>query len=76
MAATTSTLNSKQLDRTVWTNYRPGDLVMTRSGCPILCEVLSVLEDGLLRVRGLNWASGYSAIVDSQEMQPASARLL
>jgi hypothetical protein len=63
------------VDRPRWANVRPGDLVTTRSGYPILYEVLCVETDGLLRVRGLNWAPGYSAIVDAQDVRPVTGIL-
>jgi hypothetical protein len=56
-------------------NVRPGDLVTTRSGYPILYEVLTVETDGLLRVRGLNWAPGYSAVVALQDVRPVTGIL-
>jgi hypothetical protein len=51
--------------------FRPGDLVATRDGYPTLYEVVSVDPEGLLRVRGLNWQPGYSAVIDA-----ASVRLV
>jgi hypothetical protein len=62
-------------ERQRWSNLRPGDLVTTRSGYPILYEVLCVETDGLLRVRGLNWAPGYSAVVDAQDVRPVTGLL-
>jgi hypothetical protein len=55
--------------------YRPGDLVATRTGYPTLYEVLSAECDGILRVRGLNWAPGYSANVSSDEVRPVTSSL-
>ena len=52
--------------------YRPGDLVTTVTGYPVLYEVLRLECDGLLRVRGMNWAQGYSAIVRAQEVRPVT----
>lgn len=66
---------SETVDHPRWVNPRPGDLVTTRSGYPILYEVLCVETDGLLRVRGLNWGPGYSAVVDSQSVRPVTGIL-
>jgi hypothetical protein len=52
--------------------YRPGDYVTTVSGYPVLYEVLSLERDGLVRVRGVNWAPGYSAVVGQQEIRPVT----
>jgi hypothetical protein len=49
-----------------------GDLVSTSAGYPVLYEVLKLDRDGLLRVRGLDWAPGYSANVRSQTVRPVS----
>ncbi len=62
-------------DRPRWSHPSPGDLVTTRSGYPILYEILCVETDGLLRVRGLNWAPGYSAVVDGQSVRPVTGIL-
>lgn len=55
--------------------YGPGDLVISRSGYPTLYEVISVCDDGLLRLRGVDWAPGYSARVAAEEVRPTSAIL-
>jgi len=55
--------------------YRPGDLVTTVAGYPVLYEVLSLETDGLVRVRGVNWAAGYSAMVGAQEIRPVTSIL-
>lgn len=57
------------------TRYRPGDLVTTVRGYPVLYEVLAVDAAGLLRVRGLNWAAGYSATVSREEVRPVTSIL-
>ena len=53
----------------VYPIFRPGDLVMSAAGYPTLYEVLRVEPDGLLRVRGNNWASGYSVLVRAQDLR-------
>ena len=53
-------------------SYRPGDLVTTVAGYPVLYEVLRLEHDGLLRVRGMNWAQGYSAVIGAQEIRPVT----
>jgi hypothetical protein len=55
--------------------FRPGDLVTTADGYPVLYEVLEVGPDGLLRVRGANWAPGYSATVSATEVRPVTGIL-
>ena len=55
--------------------YRAGDLVTTVAGYPVLYEVLGVDSNGLLRVRGMNWAAGYSAVVGPLEVRPVTSIL-
>jgi hypothetical protein len=55
--------------------YRPGDLVTTVAGYPVLYEILSLETDDLVRVRGMNWAAGYSAMVGSREIRPVTSIL-
>ena len=57
-------------------NYRPGDLVTPTMGYPILYEVLAIQSEGTLRVRGLNWSPGYSALVTTSEVRPVTRILL
>jgi hypothetical protein len=52
--------------------FRPGDYVTTVAGYPVVYEVLSLESDGLVRVRGVNWASGYTAIVRALEVRPVT----
>jgi hypothetical protein len=75
MASVMAPTVSEASDRLRWANVRPGDLVTSRSGYPILYEVLTVETDGLLRVRGLNWAPGYSAVVAGQDVRPVTGLL-
>ncbi len=51
--------------------YRPGDLVVSRDGYPTLYEVICICSDGLLRLRGVDWAVGYSALVAADQVRPA-----
>ena len=55
--------------------YRPGDLVVSASGYPTLYEVITICGNGQLRLRGVNWAPGYSALVAATEVRPTSAIL-
>ena len=55
--------------------FRTGDLVTTTRGYPVLYEVLAVDGSGLLRVRGLNWAPGYSATVSPEEVRSVTSIL-
>jgi hypothetical protein len=66
---------SETIERPRGPIVRPGDLVTTRSGYPILYEVLTVEPDGLMRVRGLNWAPGYSAVVAALDVRPVTGIL-
>jgi hypothetical protein len=52
--------------------FGPGDFVTTVAGYPVLYEVLSLESDGLVRVRGVNWAPGYTAIVRMLEVRPTT----
>jgi hypothetical protein len=75
MASVLASTVSETVERPRWANVRPGDLVTSGSGYPILYEVLTVETDGLLRVRGLNWAPGYSAVVAGQDVRPVTGLL-
>ena len=55
--------------------YKPGDFVTTVAGYPVLYEVLNVDRDGLVRVRGVNWAAGYSAVVAPRDIRPVTSIL-
>lgn len=55
--------------------YRAGDFVTTVAGYPVLYEVLNVDRDGLVRVRGVNWAAGYSAVVGPRDIRPVTSIL-
>lgn len=55
--------------------YRAGDLVTTRRGYPVLYEILNASVDGLLRVRGVDWAPGFSAHIPVEDVRPASSIL-
>ena len=55
--------------------YRAGDFVTTVTGYPVLYEVLEVEVDGLVRVRGVNWAAGYSAVVGPRDIRPVTSIL-
>lgn len=55
--------------------YRPGDLVVSISGFPMLYEVISISDDGVLRLRGVNWAAGYSVLVPAEKVRPTSGIL-
>lgn len=72
MATNTSATSDHRPQRA---RFRPGHLVSTRTGYPTLYEVICVHEDGLLRVRGLNWAPGYSALIDAETVRPVTGAL-
>ncbi len=50
-------------------NYRPGDLVTPVHGYPILYEIVCLETDGLVRVRGLDWPTGYTVVLGAQEVR-------
>ncbi len=52
--------------------YQPGDLVISRSGYPTLYVVISIGNGRRLRLRGVDWAVGYSALVSADEVRLAS----
>jgi hypothetical protein len=64
-------------DRTPGRAFQPqlGDLVINRTGHPLVQEVIGLREDGLLRVRGLDWPPGYSALIALSELRPVTGRL-
>jgi hypothetical protein len=56
--------------------FRPGDFVLRRSdSVPVLCEVVGEEDGGLLRVRGVGWAPGYSMLVKPDELKPMRSLL-
>ncbi|MCC6188555.1 MAG: hypothetical protein IT318_05945 [Anaerolineales bacterium] len=55
--------------------YKPGDLITTATGYPVLYEILAVEAGGLLRVRGVEWAPGYSATVSVDAVRPVTGIL-
>lgn len=75
MKAVTATSPNDTHARGRWPSFRPGDLVTSRSGYPVLYEILTLHDDSLLRVRGLNWAPGYSAVVDMDDVRPVTGIL-
>jgi len=48
--------------------FAAGDLVRPRTGQATLCEVLGAEDDDRIRVRGLDWSPGYSAILPATEI--------
>jgi hypothetical protein len=72
MAVKTFAQPASPKSRSTRVTFRPGDLVTTVSGYPVLYEVLTLERDGLVRVRGVNWAPGYSAMVGAQEIRPVT----
>jgi hypothetical protein len=41
----------------------------------MLYEVISISDDGVLRLRGVNWAAGYSVLVPAEKVRPTSGIL-
>ena len=48
--------------------FQAGDLVRLRTDYTMLCQVLGAEDENRIRVRGLEWAPGYSAIVPAHEI--------
>jgi len=67
--------NESTTSRTARAPYRAGDLVTTVTGYPVLYEVLNVDVNGLVRVRGVNWEPGYSAVVGPRDIRPVTSIL-
>jgi hypothetical protein len=55
MSTETSTSLSDIGGRRPRFQYRAGDLVVSASGYPTVYEVISVCDDGLLRLCGVDW---------------------
>jgi hypothetical protein len=75
MEATGSTKVVGSPDRLSRCSFRPGDLVVSRCGYPVLFEVISIRADGLLRVRGVQWAPGSSTLVAVDDVRPTTGML-
>jgi hypothetical protein len=62
-------------DRTV-AAYRPGDFVASQTNTyPVLLEIVGIEDGGLLRVRGLGWPPGYSAVLPRDQIRHVSTIL-
>ena len=48
--------------------FAAGDLVRPRTDQGTLCEVLGAEGDDRIRVRGLDWSPGFSAILPATEI--------
>jgi hypothetical protein len=48
--------------------FAAGDLVRPRTDQATLCEVLGAEDDDRIRVRGLDWSPGFSAILPATEI--------
>ena len=48
--------------------FAAGDLVRPRTDQATLCEVLGAEDDNRIRVRGLDWSPGFSAILPATEI--------
>lgn len=48
--------------------FQAGDLVRPRTDRSTLCEVLGAEDEDRIRVRGLDWSPGYSAIIPAHEI--------
>jgi hypothetical protein len=56
--------------------YRPGDYVASQTHhYPVLLEIIGLEDGGLLRVRGLGWAPGYTAVVARDQVRHVNAIL-
>ncbi len=72
MALDTVHVKTNSSSKTARPTFHAGDYVTTVTGYPVLYEVLSLEHDDLVRVRGVNWAPGYTAMVTSQEIRPVT----
>jgi hypothetical protein len=52
--------------------FQPGAFVIPKTGYPLLCEVLSLEENGLMRVRGLAWPHGHTTLIEAQDVRSIS----
>jgi len=68
----TETVPTSRTPVTSRPTFGPGDFVTTVAGYPVLYEVLSLETDNLVRVRGVNWAPGYTAVVRALEVRPVT----
>ena len=48
--------------------FQVGDLVSPRTDRATVCEVLGTEDEDRIRVRGLDWPPGYSAILPAAEI--------
>ncbi len=64
-----------QLLRQPYPAFRAGDLVTPVRGYPILYEIVCLERDALVRVRGLDWPSGYTAVVRVEEVRHVTGLL-
>ena len=55
--------------------FQPGDQVVPVQGHPVLCEVLRVEADGLIRIRGLEWPPGYSVVARAEDYKRVTGPL-
>lgn len=55
--------------------FHAGDLVLPASGYPLLCEIVVVETTELLRIRGLDWPAGYTALVRATDYRLVTGRL-
>ncbi len=56
--------------------YRPGDLVTSQANTyPVLLEVIGFEVDGQLRVRGIGWMPGFSAVLGKDQVRFISSIL-
>jgi len=55
--------------------HQPGDLVYPVKGYPQLCEVLVVEAVGLMRIRAVGWAPGYTILVRCEDYRLVTGRL-
>ena len=58
-----------------WRGFQPGDLVLPSTGYPQLCEVVRIEPDGLIRIKGLQWAPGYTVLVHPRDYRLVTGRL-
>ena len=52
--------------------FRPGDLVTTVKGYPILYEIIRLEPNNQVRVRELDWPTEHNVIVWAHEVRPVA----
>ena len=52
-----------------------GELVVPASGYPVLCEVVAAETGGLVRIRGIDWPTGFTVLARAEEYRRVTGQL-